>query len=271
MGTTFIPGLEGIVVSDTEISLLDTKEKMIVIRGHDLIELSKEKKYLDVLHLLLEGNLPSEDDLQAIMNRLSKNRAIPEELIQLFALLPKNAHPMDAQRTGISVLANFDEQIDDRSSVTNKQRAYTLLAQLPTLTVNSFRILNDQDVIGPRDDLSYSANFLYMITGEVPSKLEEEIFDKSLVLYSEHEMPNSTFTARVIASTNADLYGALTGAVASLKGNLHGGANEAVMYMFPEPNPAPALEDWLTRSPTKRERSRGLGQRAATKKMAPRE
>jgi len=270
MGTTFIPGLEGIVVSDTEVSLLDTEEKMIVIRGHDLIELSKTKKYLDVLHLLLEGDLPSEDDLHALMNRFSKNRSIPEELMQILSLLPKKAHPMDAQRTGISVLANFDEQIDDRSAEINKQRAYTLLAQLPTLTVNSFRILNDQKVIEPRDDLSYSANFLYMITGDIPSKLEEEIFDKSLLLYSEHEMPNSTFTARVIASTNADLYGALTGAVASLKGNLHGGANEAVMYLLNEAGTVEKFSELLYKKIQNKEKIMGFGHRVYMKQMDPR-
>src|SRR5699024_12549826 len=102
------------------------------------------------------------------------------------------------------------------------ERAYELFATMTAITVNSYRALNGKEIVHPHKDLSYSANFLYMITGEVPSEEDAEIFDRSLLLYSEHEMPNSTFTSRVIASTNADMYGALTGAVSSLKGNLHG-------------------------------------------------
>src|SRR5699024_1160704 len=114
----------------------------------------------------------------------------------------------------------------------NKNRGYRLLGKVPNIVANSYRVIQKEKPLQPLKELSYSANFLYMITGKKPTALEEDIFDNSLVLYSEHEMPNSTFTARVIASTQSDLYGALTGAVASLKGNLHGGANEAVMHML---------------------------------------
>src|SRR5690606_38331868 len=120
-------------------------------------------------------------------------------------------------RTGISVLAGYDSDIDNHSLEANKKRSYELLGEIPDIIANSYHILQNKEPIKPLRELSYSANFLYMITGKKPTKLEETIFDQSLLLYSEHEMPNSIFTARVIASTFSDLYGALTGAVASLK------------------------------------------------------
>src|SRR5690625_936457 len=270
MSETFAPGLQDVIATETEISLLDTDVEMIVIRGRDLIDLSQTKGYLDVVHLLLEGRLPTNEEVASLDKELRKHESIPKEIMEIVSLLPKRTHPMDAQRTGISVSANYDEQLEDFSIAMNKKRAYHLIAKVPTITANSYRVLNDEPIIEPREDLSYSANFLYMITGKVPSRMEEDIFDKSLLLYSEHEMPNSTFTARVIASTNSDLYGALTGAVASLKGNLHGGANEAGMYMLQETDSVAAFEELRTKKLHKQEKIMGFGHRGYMKKMDPR-
>jgi len=270
METAFVPGLEGVIATETAISLLDTEKEKIVIKGYDLIELSKEKDYLDIAHLLLADKLPVQNEKAKLEKKLKENYAIPSAILDVFSLLPQQTHPMDGLRTGISVLAGYDAHIDDRSLEVNNNRAYDLLAKLPTITVNSYRMLNKQKVVHPHQDLSYSANFLYMITGEVPSEQEAEIFDRSLLLYSEHEMPNSTFTARVIASTNSDLYGSLTGAVASLKGNLHGGANEAVMYMLQEADSVTAFEELLTKKLHKKEKIMGFGHRVYMKKIDPR-
>lgn len=263
-------GLQDVIATDTNISLLDINSKKIVIRGHDLIDLSQKKEYLDVVHLLLEGEFLSDEEGKALDKELRMHGSIPEEIMEILSLLPKQTHPMDAQRTGISVLANYDERLDDRTNSINKQRAYQLIAKIPTITVNSYRVLNNEPIIEPREDLSYSANFLYMITGKIPSKMEEEIFDKSLLLYSEHELPNSTFTARVIASTNSDLYGALTGAVASLKGNLHGGANEAVMYMLNEARSVAGFEQLMYAKLKNNEKIMGFGHRVYMKQIDPR-
>lgn len=264
------PGLEGVIAVETAISFLDSEKEKIVIRGQDLIELSKQKSYLDVAYLLLEGNLPSPVEKAAFEQQLKENYDVPKEVIDVLKILPKKTHPMDAQRTAISMIGGFDEQIDDRSVAANKKRAIELLGKLPSITVNSYRILQNQDPIQPRADLSYSANFLYMITGKVPTAIEEEIFDRLLLLYIEHEMPNSTFSARVIASTQSDIYGALTGAVASLKGNLHGGANEAVMYMLNDVNNAQSFVNLLKDKLNKKEKIMGFGHRVYMKKMDPR-
>lgn len=269
-GEKFVPGLEGVIATETAISVLDTEKEKIVIRGYDLIELSKEKDYLDIAYLLLANKLSDQNEKAKLEEKLQKHYAIPSEILDVFALLPKQTHPMDGLRTGISMLAGYDKHINDRSFEVNNNRAYELLAKLPAITVNSYRVLNNLDIVYPHQGLSYSANFLYMITGKVPSAKEAEIFDRSLLLYSEHEMPNSTFTSRVIASTNSDLYGALTGAVASLKGNLHGGANEAVMYMLREAGSINAFEELLTKKLSKKEKIMGFGHRVYMKKMDPR-
>lgn len=270
MNEQFIPGLEGVIVNETEISILDTIKEKIVIRGYDLIELTETKGYVDIVHLLLEGELPNADERAMVEERLTDRQSIPDELLQVFSILSSESHPMDAQRTGISILADYDKDINNNALELNKERAYTILAQIPSLTVNSYRTINNQPVIYPRNDLSYSANFLYMITGQVPSELEEIVFDKSLLLYSEHEMPNSTFTARVIASTNSDLYGALTGAVGSLKGNLHGGANEAVMYMLNAAETVDEFKNQMYEKLKNKEKIMGFGHRVYMKKMDPR-
>jgi citrate synthase len=266
----FVPGLEGVIAAETAISLLDTEQEKIILRGYDLIELSQQYDYLDVVHLLLEDKLPDSTEKSQLEEKLKTEYHVPTFVNDVFSLLPKQLHPMDGLRTGLSILAGTDKRMEDRSTEVNKNRAYDLLAKLPTVTVNSYRILSNDEPIYPRKDLPYSSNFLYMITGNVPSEQEMKIFDRSLLLYSEHEMPNSTFTARVIASTQSDLYGALTGAVASLKGNLHGGANEAVMHLLLEAKTVAGFEKLLIDKLKQKEKIMGFGHRVYMKKMDPR-
>lgn len=264
------PGLEGVVASQTSISFLDVENEEIVIRGYDLIKLAERKTYMDVAYLLLEGKLPDSHEKKLFEQRIQLEMAIPEEVINTLQCLPKNTHPMDAIRTGISALSSSDSLLDDRSEEANKEKAIRLIGKMPSIVANSYRILQNQPIIEPDLSLEYGENFLYMINGKKPTELEAKIFDRSLIAYIEHEMPNSTFTARVIASTNADLYGALTGAVASLKGNLHGGANEAVMYMLEEAGTKEGFDTLLHSKLAQKERIMGFGHRVYMKKMDPR-
>lgn len=268
--TSFSPGLKGVVASETSISLLDETNEKIIIRGHDLIDLSNERTYIEMIYLLIEGSLPDESEKNQLEEKLKVNYDLPETVLEVLQRLPKNTHPMDAQRTALSILAGYDENLEDRSTSLNKSRAYRLLGQLPTITAASYRVLEGREPVKPDPDLSYSANFLYMITGEKPTDLRAKTFDRSLLLYSEHEMPNSTFTSRVIASTNADMYGALTGAVASLKGNLHGGANEAVMHMLNQVDSPGSFELLMHTKLEKKEKIMGFGHRVYMDKMDPR-
>lgn len=266
----FSPGLDGVVAAETKISFLDTVKGEIVIQGYDLIELSKTKEYLDIVHLLLEEHLPNEDEKATLEKKLKEEYAVPEGVFNVLKALPKETHPMDGLRTGVSALAGYDNDIENRALEVNKSRGYKLLSKVPNIVANSYHILNNEEPIEPLQELSYSANFYYMLTGKKPTELEEKIFDRSLVLYSEHEMPNSTFTARVIASTQSDLYGALTGAVASLKGSLHGGANEAVMYMLLEAGNVEKFEELLQKKLYNKEKIMGFGHRVYMKKIDPR-
>ncbi|CDQ20715.1 citrate synthase [Halobacillus karajensis] len=268
--TTYKKGLDGVIATETKLSYLDVDAEEIVLLGYDLIELAESKQYLDLVQLLLRGQLPDEDTRPILEKELKKEYELPEDFFSLFHKLPKKTHPMDALRTGISALAGYEKDLDERREDEIRQTAIRLLAKIPNIVANSYRTLHDEAVIEPDQTLSYSANFLYMITGKEPTAAEAAYFDQSLMVYSEHEMPNSTFTARVIASTNADIYGALTGAVASLKGNLHGGANEAVMHMLLEGGTTDGFRHLLYEKLTNKEKVMGFGHRVYMKKMDPR-
>ncbi|SDN02444.1 citrate synthase [Paenibacillus sp. yr247] len=264
------PGLENVIASETDISYLDVENEEIVIRGYDLIELAKKVTYLDIVGLLLEGSLPTPSGRNAIEGKLKSEYGLPSNVCSILQLLPEQADLMDVLRTGISAMASYDEELDDRSREANTRKAIRLLAKVPQILACGYRAKTKLPFLDPRKELSFTANFLYMITGQVPTKMEEDIFDQSLIVYSEHEMPNSTFAARVIASTQSDLYGALTGAVASLKGTLHGGANEAVMAMLLEAGSEANLEALMLNKLSQKERIMGFGHRVYMKKADPR-
>jgi len=266
----FRPGLDGVIASATNISYLDVDHEQIVIRGYDLIELARTVRYVDVVGLLLDGKLPDKEEADKLEDDLRAAGELPEAVLQLLQLETNHYNAMDMLRTGISSLAGFEEELDDRSREANRRKTIRLLAKIPSIIAGGYRIQSGQPLIMPDRNLSYSANFLYMLTGKVPNEHQERAFDQSLIVYSEHEMPNSTFVARVIASTQADLYGAVTGAVASLKGTLHGGANEAVMKMLLEAQTIDKLEPLLLGKLANKERIMGFGHRVYMKKMDPR-
>ncbi|MGY4688802.1 citrate synthase [Salibacterium sp. K-3] len=264
------PGLEGVVASETNVSLLDVEQEEIVIRGYNLIELAETISYLDVAALLLDGELPSRQKQKSIQKEISQYQELPDYLTAVFPLFPSSMGMMDRLRTGISMLAGEAIDLDDRSSGANRRKTLHLLGALPSIVAGSYRAREKQAVLRPHPRLSFSSNFLYMMTGSEPSQQEVDTFDQSLSLYSEHELPNSTFAARVIASTNSDLYGAMTGAAASLKGPLHGGANEEVMKMLLQAQTPEGLKELLYTRLSRKERIMGFGHRVYMKKMDPR-
>lgn len=266
----FFPGLDGVIACETKLSYLDVEHEEIVIRGYDLIELSRKVKYLDLVYLLMNERLPLPEEREALEQELKNEYDLPEEVTSILKLLPIITDGMDALRTGISVLAVFDPELEDLSVDANRRKTIRLLSKVPFIVANSYHAIHKQEIIPPRKDLSYTANFLHMITGKEPTSSEENAFDQTLMVYSEHEMPNSTFAARVIASTTSDIYGALTGAVSSLKGKLHGGANEAVMNMLLEADTPENMEALIMSKLKNKERIMGFGHRVYMKKMDPR-
>ncbi|GGD49775.1 citrate synthase [Paenibacillus nasutitermitis] len=270
MNSPFQPGLENVIASETAISYLDVENEEIVLRGYDLIELANKVTYVDIIALMLDGSLPAEEQRTALELKLKSEEGLPQRVISIMQSLPEQTHFMDALRTGISSIASFDEELEDRSPEANYRKSIRLLAKVPQIVANSYHSAMNRPLVEPQKELSYSANFLHMITGKSATALEQKAFDQSLIVYSEHEMPNSTFAARVIASTQADIYGALTGAVASLKGTLHGGANEAVMKMLLEAGTEDNMEPLILGKLARKERIMGFGHRVYMKKPDPR-
>ena len=271
----YSPGLEGVISNVTQLSYLDVDDEVILIRGYDLIDLARSLKYVDVAHLVMYGELPDESDAQALCDALMSQCELPEEAYRLLELLPRNTVVMDALRTGISFMAGYEEPdlLTDTSREANLAKGVRLLARAPAIAVNAHRILNDMPVVRPDPSMGFAENFLYMIRGERPDAESLEGFDRILTCYVEHEMANSTFAARVIGSTLADVYGALTGAVASLKGPLHGGANEAAISMLLDiyhNGGEAAAEEYVMDKLQQRARIMGFGHRVYMRRYDPR-
>ncbi|RDI96631.1 citrate synthase [Meiothermus sp. QL-1] len=259
------PGLEGVIAAETEISYLDVDHEEIVVRGYDLIDLAHKRSYAEVAYLILHGRLPEEGEARAFEQALLEAR-VPEAVFAILRLLPEGMHPMDRLRTLISALGGFEAAGSQAEARLDLEAAPRLIGQAAILVAN----LQRENPRHPEPGLSFPAAFLGMITGQTPTAEEARAFDQLLIAYSEHEMPNSTFAARVIASTLADLYGAVTGAVASLKGPLHGGANEAVMEMLLEAGTAEGLERLILERLGRKERIMGFGHRVYMRRMDPR-
>ncbi|MBE3595575.1 MAG: citrate synthase [Hydrogenibacillus sp.] len=264
------PGLEGIIAAETAISFLDVEGEEIVVRGYNLLDLAEHKTYVDVVGLLIDGLLPDEARRSELERSLVAGSAVPGPIWDILRALPPSMHAMDRLRTAVSALGGFDPEVDDHSPEANRRKGLRALAKVGTIVANLHHIAEGRAPKEPDSGRGYVENMLAMITGKPASPAEVQAFDRSLMVYSEHELPNSTFTARVIASTMSDLYGALTGAVASLKGPLHGGANEAVMHMMLEAGTPEGMEALILKKLAAKERIMGFGHRVYMKKMDPR-
>src|SRR5262249_48131679 len=224
------PGLEGVVANETAIANLEGREGQggLEYRGYRIEDLAETVSYEETAFLLLHGDLPTTGQLHEFDTRLRAQRAIPEALVDLFRKIPASVHPMDVLRTSVSVLAHFDPDNDarPRDHAANVRKAERMIAQMPTAIAYRERVGRGEPPVGPRDDLDHAANFLHMVNGRVPSETMRKAFDLSLVLYTEHELNASTFSARVTVSTLADIYSGVVAAIGTLKGSLHGGANE---------------------------------------------
>ena len=222
----YSPGLEGIVAGETAVS---TVEGGLRYRGYPVPELAEQCTFDEVAHLLLYGELPTQKQLAQFQARVAAARRLPAPLKELFPALPKWTPPMDALRTAVSILGHFDQDDGDNSTEANLRKAERLYAQIPLAIAEQFRATKGLPQILARPDLGHAANFLYVLRGQEATPEEVRAFDVSLTLYAEHEFNASTFTARVIVSTESDLHAAIVGAIGALKGRLHGGANEKVM------------------------------------------
>ena len=227
-------GLAGVVVDVTAISKVNPETNSLLYRGYPVQELAAQKSFEEVALLLWTGELPTEEQLAEFTARERAGRALDPAVKAAIDLLPTDCHPMDVARTAVSVLGARDADSEDSSPETELAKAQRLFAAFPAVVAYDQRRRRDQEPVEPRDDLDYAQNFLWMTFGEEAAPEVVDAFRVSMVLYAEHSFNASTFTARVITSTLADLHSAVTGAIGALKGPLHGGANEAVMHTFDE-------------------------------------
>ncbi len=226
-GTVVDRGLEGVVVGSTVLSNVEGQVGRLTYRGYDIDDLAPNATFEEVAHLLLYGHLPNATELKAFKAELAARRSLPAPLITAMQAVPKTAWPMDVMRTVTSGLALFVPVNSHGEHVSDVHSAIELIAKMTTILASWDRIRRGLEPIEPRTDLSHAANFLYMRTGKVPSEIEEDAIDTYLVLLADHSYNASTFSARVTASTRADIYASVTSALATLTGDLHGGAASA--------------------------------------------
>jgi 2-methylcitrate synthase/citrate synthase II len=227
-------GLAGVVADVTAVSRVNPDSNSLLYRGYPVQELAAQKSFEEVAYLLWHGELPTDRELAEFEVAERSLRRLDHTVRRVIDEIPTSAHPMDVVRTAVSVLGASDISTPDPSVEANLAKSLRLFAQLPAIVSYDQRRRRGLDLVEPRDDLGYSANFLHMAFGDVPELAVVDAFDVSMIMYAEHSFNASTFTARVITSTLSDLYSAVTGAVGALKGPLHGGANEAVMQIFTE-------------------------------------
>ena len=262
-------GLAGVVVDATAVSKVNPETNSLLYRGYPVQELAASKSFEEVAWLLWHGELPTAAELAGFQKSERAQRALDANVKRVIDELPLTAHPMDVVRTAVSVIGASDPNTDDSSPEGNLAKSITLFAKLPAIVSYDQRRRRGEGVIEPREDLDYSANFLWMSFGEIPDDVVVDAFRVSLILYAEHSFNASTFTARVITSTLSDLYSAVTGAIGALKGPLHGGANEAVLHIFNEigfgPDAPARSEAWLEQALAEKRKIMGFGHRVYKK------
>ncbi len=229
-------GLEGVLVAESDLSYVDGEVGKLVYRGYDIEDLARGASYEEVLYLLWHGSLPTAAELDAFAADLAAEREVDDDVIETVrALADAGERPMAALRTATSMLSAYDEEDGEpgtREEDLAKGRRIT--AKMPTIVAAFKRLRDGDDPVAPREDLDHAANFLYMLNGEVPDDKRAEIFDMALVVHADHGINASTFAAMVTASTLSDIYSSVTSAIGTLKGGLHGGANQNVMAMLKE-------------------------------------
>ena len=256
-------GLEDVVVSTSDICLIDGDEGRLVYRGYDVDELVEHSSFEEVVYLLWHGGLPTQKELVAHTRALAStaNRRLPPKLLAILRALPRKTTPMEVLRTGVSALSAFDPDAADNSRDATLRKSIRLTAQLPTLVAAWERIRRGKTPVAPDPRLGLAANFLAMMRGARPSPLAVKTFDVGLILHADHEFNASTFAARVTAATLSDVHSAITSAIGALKGPLHGGANEQVMRMVERIKTPARAETWIREALADKARVMGFGHR----------
>ncbi|AYE97345.1 2-methylcitrate synthase [Mycobacterium paragordonae] len=254
-------GLAGVVADTTAISKVVPETNSLTYRGYPVQDLAARCSFEEVAYLLWHGELPNDGQLALFTQRERAHRRLDRSLLSLIAKQPDTCHPMDVVRTAISYLGAEDAQEDDSSAEANYVKSLRMYAVLPTIVAADMRRRRGLEPIAPHSHMNYAQNFLHMCFGDVPEKVIVDAFEQSMVLYAEHGFNASTFAARVVTSTQSDIYSAVTAAIGALKGPLHGGANEAVMHDMLEIGTADKAAEWLQGKISRKEKIMGFGHR----------
>lgn len=255
------PGLEGVTAGISAISDVIAAENRLIYRGYDVRDLAEHCEYEEVAYLILYGDLPTQSQLNAFKAQIQASQQLPEAVYQTLKTLPRGGNPMAALQVGVAALGMHDPKASDNSHEANMEKAIRLVASMPTLVANSYRILQGQEPVAPRTDLNLAGNFLYILFDREPEPLHARLMNLTFILYAEHGYNASTFTAHVIASTLGDMYSAVVGAIGALRGPLHGGANEAAMEAILEIGTPERAESWLMEKLAQKARIMGFGHR----------
>jgi 2-methylcitrate synthase len=252
-------GLEGAVIDTTSVSKVTAETSSLIYRGYPVQELAENCRFEETAYLLWNNELPSKTQLADFEKKERSYREISKDNLQVIRLLPRKCHPMDSIRTGVSFLGCEDPRIWDKAS--NLDKAMMMLAKIPTMIAADYRFKKGLDFIPPNPNLSIAENFFQMCFGKVPSQDVVKAFDASLTLYAEHSFNASTFTTRVVTSTESDIYSATVAGIGALKGPLHGGANEMVMHMMIEIADPTKAEQWMVDALAQKKKVMGFGHR----------
>jgi citrate synthase len=256
----YSPGLEGVIAGVSAICNVDP-DAGLFYRGYDVHDLVQHSNFEETAFLVLHGKLPSKIQLEDFTRQLVMQRDLAGDVVDVLGAFPRRAHPMDSMRAGILALGALDPDLNDTSHAANVRKSIRIIARTATIVAAAYRLGRGQEPITPRNDLSHSQNFLYMLTGKTPDDFVTRALDVTLICYMEHEFNASTFSARVTASTLSDIYAAITSAIGTLKGKLHGGANEEVMKMLIEIGSPDKAEAWVRERLARREKIMGFGHR----------
>ena len=254
-------GLEGIIANESKLSNVQGLEGKLSYLGYTIDDLVENTSFEEVLYLLHRGQLPNRAELDALTSTLRANRNLPQGIIDFLKASPKDAGPMDVIRTGVSMLGLYDQRGEHQNRELNEERALAIVAKIPLIVAGFHRCRQGLEIVEPRDDLSEAAHFLYLVNGEVPSDDAAKTLDVAYILHADHGMNASTFSSRVTIATLSDIYSSITSAIGTLKGPLHGGANEGVIQMLEEIGSEDAVDSYVEGKLERKEKIMGIGHR----------
>jgi citrate synthase len=252
-------GLRSVKAATTRVSKVDGEQGKLQYRGYCIEDLARYSSFEEVAYLLIRGTLPQKDQLEKFSRELASNRQIPSGLVASMDMLPLDTPPMAVLQAGVTLLAGYDPERDDESREANENKAMRIIACMPSIVAAWKRLKNNQGSINPDSDLSHAENFLYMIWGKPPAKEIARFMDVAMILHADHELNASTFSCRVVASTKADMYSAVSAGIGALSGPLHGGANAQVMRNLIDTNDPEKVEEWVEEQIKNGRRVSGMG------------